>query len=463
MKSIIPFLFAFLFTSCGNCQGNQVYSFKKTSPVEVQMHPNPIDRLVTDIESEKVRNIHGLYIIKDDRLVTEAYFNGHKRQELHYVASVTKSFASALLGIAIDQGYFGSDIPTVLNQKVSELFPEYATIILQDSSKSDLRLRHILSMTAGFEWDEHTHPYTDSRNDCNRINNSQDPMKFLFEKKLVHTPGSDFYYNGGLSLSISWLIQKYTGMRVDQFAEKHLFKALGIKNYQWERVEGGLSDTDGGLHLTLADQAKLGYLFLKGGKWQGRQIVSEEWVRETVHVQQLNAGMPDYGYQWWCGEFHAMGRKFNTYMASGHGGQKVLVLPDYNTVVVIAQQVFHNDYGDLNFLAILSDYIIPSLTEEIHVNDRIVLSRNELEKYEGRYLSECEEEYIDAMAGDGHLILNSSNGEQNEIIAINDLLFAARIMELLTVQIEFLTGEDDKISGFSSRFGYSEREFWKSD
>jgi len=179
MKNLILIITILIFASCGNSQTDEKTFLEVSLPQAVKVNPKLVHNLISDIRSKKIKNIHSLIIIKDNKLITEEYFGGFNRDELHYSASVSKSFASALLGIAIDKGFFDGDIQTVLNKNVAKLFPKYAEIILQDSLKKDLTLKHILSMTAGFEWDEHTYSYSDSRNDCNRINNSSDPMKFF--------------------------------------------------------------------------------------------------------------------------------------------------------------------------------------------------------------------------------------------------------------------------------------------
>lgn len=446
----------------------------RAQPADVGADPAFIDELVSDIRAEKIRNIHGLIILKDDKIITEEYFDEFSRNKLHYTASVSKSFASALLGLAIDHGFFDGDIQAVLDRNVSELFPAYRDLIMEDPLKSGLKLKHLLSMTAGFEWDEHSYPYSDPRNDCHRINHSDDPMKFLFDRKLIHEPGTEFYYNGGLSLAISWLIESWTGKSVDRFAETYLFNALGIKDYRWEEVSGGLIDTDGGLHLKPLDQAKLGYLFLNDGIWQGKQLVSGQWVKECTSVQHLNMDMPDYSYQWWCGDFYVLDKAYYTYMASGHGGQKILVVPELELVMVITQQVFSNPYGDLNFIAMLSDYIIPSLTGGKRSPEKISLPQEDLARFEGNYEALNRDDFVDVEAAEDRLVLRSSDGQVNEFfpmagdtLAGGDALagedaFYGRIMDLITVQIRFETDPLTGAASMHSNFAYSSREFYRS-
>jgi len=449
-----------LFIICNSCacgQSNKQGFLDKAQPGETGLNPYLMDKLVADIRSEKLQNIDGMVIIKDDKLILESYFDEYEREDLHYTASVSKSIASLLLGIAIDQGFLDGTVASVLNRNISELFPEYEDLIAKDSLKKDLKLKHILSMTAGFRWDEHSHPYTDPRNDCHRINSSPDPMKFLFERELVSPPGSQFYYNGGLSLSMSWLIERHTGMKVDQFAEKYLFGPLAITKYQWEEVAGGIIDTDGGLHLTPMDQAKLGYLCLNGGRMNDTQVVSEEWIRASTQVHFHNVDMPDYGYQWWGGDFHCMNQAIPSFLASGHGGQAILVMPDFELVMVLNQQVFSNPYGQLNLLSILSDYLIPAITGDNPEPEVIPMTQEKLASFAGHFESEDGDEFIDVQAGHGKLVLMTSNGQQDDFYPVSDQAFVGRILDIFSVQVEFVPDGDSHSLILLSNFGYTSK------
>lgn len=463
MKNVIYLLITLVLSSCGNSQINTKTFIDKISPTEIGIKQELLDNLISDIKNGKIKNIHGLLIIKDDKLIIEEYFKDFNRNELHYTASVSKSFASVLLGIAIDKGFIKGGIQGVLNKNVSELFPDYANIIRKDNLKNNLKLKHILSMTAGFDWDEHTHPYSDSRNDCNRINNSSDPMKFLFERKLISTPGSEFYYNGGLSLSISYLIERNTGMSVDKFAEKYLFKTLNIKDYRWDEVENGLIDTDGGLHLKAIDQAKLGYLYLNNGKWKNQQIISKEWITETTKVHVTNLAMPDYGYHWWCGDFFAMDKTFFTYFASGHGGQKIFVFPGFNMVIVVTQQVFDNPFDEINNIAILSSYILPAILNKSHSKDEFIkIKPDNLLKYVGRYESKSNNDFTIIELVDNKLIGTSSDGSKYKLYPASENIFKTTVLDLIDIQIKFIPDEEGNIKQMTSSFGFRNVKFVKT-
>lgn len=462
MKHLTKLLILFLFSSC-TCQQNSECTFvKEASPGSVKMNPHLIKKLVSDIKSGKIKNVHGLIIIKDDKLITEEYFAGYHRERLHYTASVSKSFASALFGIAVDNGFFGNDMNSLMDKTASEVFHDYKEIIKSESGKDSLRMKHILSMTAGLKWDEHTFPYSDNRNDCNRINNSPDPMKFLFEKEQEHTPGSVFYYNGGLSLSISYLIEEYTKLPVDKFAEKYLFRPLDINDYEWESTSNGLIDTDGGLHLKPIDQAKLGYLYLKKGTWNENKIISKEWVDISTTMHKRNVGLPDYGFQWWGGDYTYSTDSFSMYLASGHGGQKIVIIPSLNTVIVLTQQVFDNPFADLNFIAILSDYILPSIksSSQAKLNSEDSLG---LDKYVGHYVLSDESEYVDFSIKEKTLLGESSTGEFNTFTPVAKNVFRTRISDLINIDITFTENSAGEISGFTTAFAFSIKNYLKQD
>ncbi len=434
---------------------------EKCKPAEVSVNEKLLNTLISDIENEKIKHIHSVIIIKADKLILEEYFNNFKREKLQYTASVSKSFTSTLLGIAIDKGFFGDDVQVVLDKKVIDLFPEFADIIQKDILKSELKLKHILAMTAGFEWDEHSQPYSSNQNDCHIIERHKNPLKFLFEKKLIHQPGTEFYYNGGLSLSISYLIEKYTNMKVDKFAEKYLFEPLGIKNYRWEKVANGMINTDGGLHLSPINQAKLGYLFLNKGVWKNSRIISGKWIIEATKIQKENIGMPSYGYQWWCGDFYSGEQKHFIYFASGHGGQKIIVSPELNSVIVITQKVFDNPYNDYNFLAIVSDYIFPAI-EGKSIEEKVVsLSSDELEKFTGEYISVVTKEKINIKIEESHLLFIIENGQLFAFYPIGNDIFRGRLNELVNMNIRFEINAKNIINAINFTFAFKNERFFK--
>lgn len=335
------------------------------------------DRVLNDT----YQNIHSVLLVKNGKLVVEEYFPGwikdgryrwhwrywryrvFKRDTLHCLYSVTKSVNAILIGIAIDQHLIRG-----VEEKISAFFPEYADIFA-DSEKDKIRLKHFLSMTA-LAWDEWTYPDTDVRNDHVSMNLSHDPVRYALERPVVGAPGTKFAYNSGHAITMGQIIYKVSGLRADKFAERYLFAPLGIKDYYWSKYSNGTVHTSGALFLRPRDMAKIGYLFLNGGRWQGKQIVSKEWVKESTKPR-VSTGLshwglaPEYGYQWWLDSFRVRDRVIASYRAQGKGGQFIFVFPDLHMVAVFTGWN-NNKLGiqpqlGIQPLDMLQQYILPAV------------------------------------------------------------------------------------------------------
>jgi CubicO group peptidase (beta-lactamase class C family) len=167
-----------------------------------------------------------------------------------------------------------------------------------------------------------------------------DFSRYVLERPVAMPPGTKFVYNSGISLMLGEIVRKVSKLPADKFAERYLFSPLGITNYYWQKAPNGVVNTLGGLWLRPRDMAKIGQLFLNGGRWNGKQIVSEEWVKESTK-QQVGAGQlpawfsaDGYGYQWWLGSFQVRGQTFESYSARGQGGQFIIIFPALQTVAV---------------------------------------------------------------------------------------------------------------------------------
>jgi CubicO group peptidase (beta-lactamase class C family) len=293
--------------------------------------------------TEQYTNISSVVIVRNGKLVVEEYFprtegdrraKAFRRVALQEQASVTKSVTSILIGIAIDQSLISG-----VDEKISALLPEYADIF-SNEDKDKIRVRDLLSMQAGLSWDEWTFSYTDERNDHVRMMRSDDPVRYVLEQQVVSPPGTKFAYNSGISIVLGKILSKVSGKPVDKFAEKHLFEPLGISDFYWSKYPDEIVQTGGGLFLRPRDMAKIGYLYLNGGRWQQTQVVSEKWISESTkaHVdadQIPKAARADgYGYQWWLSSFKVDEELIESYGARGRGGQFILVLPKQEIVAV---------------------------------------------------------------------------------------------------------------------------------
>ena len=250
----------------------------------------------------------------------------YRRGELHSLQSVTKTITSVIIGVAIARNEFPDLSTTVLS------FFDTTQVKNIDDRKRKMTIRHLLTMTAGFDWDEGFH-YSDPRNDCMVMEASFDWVQYVINKPMALEPGQSFKYNSGASQLLSYIFRKATGKDIEEYAAQYLFSPLGISQYFWKRIPTGLPDTEGGLYLTATDLAKIYYLFLKEGNWNGKQVVTKEWVKASVTPAVSVGTGVKYGYKWWLYEYGDNNSKC-AWAGSGFGGQWPIVIPEYDIVAV---------------------------------------------------------------------------------------------------------------------------------
>jgi CubicO group peptidase (beta-lactamase class C family) len=257
------------------------------------------------------------------------YFNPwwhpfYRRGDLHTMQSVTKTITSVVIGVAAARNEFPS-----LDTPVLDYF-KGVPVEHVDSRKRHMKLRHLLTMTAGIDWNEDL-PYSDPGNHTMVMEASFDWVKFAIDRPMAAEPGSAFRYNSGATQILSHVFRQVTGVDVEEYAARHLFAPLGIDRYFWKRTPTGLPDTEGGLYLHPHDLAKIFYLFLRNGSWEGKTIVRPEWVRDST-TPAIAARDVKYGLKWWLYPY-GDGNRF-VWGGSGFGGQRPLVFPDHDLVVV---------------------------------------------------------------------------------------------------------------------------------
>jgi CubicO group peptidase (beta-lactamase class C family) len=278
---------------------------------------------------EKGINIHSLMIIRNGSVILDAYFYPYDGSTYHDVASVTKSVMTTLIGIAVDQGKLG------LDQSILSFFPEYTTAN-KNPMKEQITIRHLVSNSSGFRFEEQ-----DDLGTISKMTESDDWIQTALDPPVIHKPGTHFaYYSPGMHL-LSAILQKATGMTTLEFAEVNLFKPLGINEYYWPSDPQGYTRGWGDLCLYPADMAKIGFLFLQQGKWEGKQIVSSQWVEEATNKQiATEKGDEDYGYGWWISK---PSEEIQYYAAFGRNEQRIFVFPSINALLITTGGGFDYD------------------------------------------------------------------------------------------------------------------------
>ena len=319
--------------------------WRTSTPEQQGMDSAQLVQMLDAVTARKL-NIHSLLIVRHGYLVAEVYYDANSPTLKHELYSVTKSFTSALVGLAIQKGFIDS-----LNHPVLDFFADRQVANL-DARKKAMTLEHLLTMSSGLEWPESGSSYTTTDNPYVRMMRSSDWVQFVLDRPMADQPGATFNYNSGSSHLLSAIVQKTTRQSTLAFAQEYLFKPLGITDLVWGTDASGLAVGGSDLRLTPRDMAKFGYLYLKGGVWEGRQIVPAEWVRAstTPHIRSTDAAL-DYGYQWWI-------QPDGSFAAHGLGGQYIFVRPRQDLVVVFTSWLTGSDTEQPP--ALMDSFIVPA-------------------------------------------------------------------------------------------------------
>lgn len=243
--------------------------------------------------------------------------------DMHTMQSVSKTVTSVIFGVAITRG----DFKAGLNTPVLKFF-DAAKVKNVDDRKRRMTLKDVLTMTTGLNWNEEV-PYDDPRSDSSLMEATDDWVQYVIDKPMAEEPGKVFNYSSGATELLAYIFRKETGRDIDGYGEKYLFAPLGIKHH-WKRTYLGVVDTEGGLYLSGGDLAKIGYLYLHDGLWDGKQIVFQNWVKESVKPYIDADEHFRYGFKWWL---YPLNGRF-VWMARGFGGQELMVFQEENLIVV---------------------------------------------------------------------------------------------------------------------------------
>jgi len=284
----------------------------------------------------QMETLRGLLVIKNGRLIAEDYFNDGSIDQKARLQSVTKSFTSALVGIALNQGLLSS-----VDQKMLEFFPEIAGEIT-DPRKDEITIRQMLQMRAGYPWEE-----THADLWAGLLSGRYPPLIEAFP--LIDDPGTAFHYSNLTSNWLGIIVDRVSGMNLKAYAEEHLFEPLGIEPGEWGMDAEGHNNGCGDLHLRARDAAKFGLLYLNDGEFEGEQIVPADWVEASLQSytqdafkeidgKKVGRSFRDigYGYQWWS----ATVGDYPVDYAHGHGGQLIVLIDALDMVIVTTAYPF---------------------------------------------------------------------------------------------------------------------------
>ncbi len=288
-------------------------------------------------EPEK-NDLHTLQVYHQNRMVVRIAADPYRADDKREVYSLSKSLTSTAIGFLVDEGKL------TVEDRIIDLFPDKLPEVVSENL-AKMRLKHVLSMTTG-------HPVCS----MNAMIHSDDPVRAFLAAEVEHEPGTFFCYDTGATCLLSCIAEKLTGMRLVDFLTWRLFLPLGIHEVSWNSVRNGSNEGGCGIHLSSDDIIKFGLFYANKGKWNGKQLLSEEWIKEaTTPVSGLarntdpNAN-PNYAYQFWC-------QGDGIYNADGAFGQLCVVIPRHETVVVL-QSEQHAGLNQIGLIRELAEHLL---------------------------------------------------------------------------------------------------------
>jgi CubicO group peptidase (beta-lactamase class C family) len=333
------------------------------APEEAGFAPDLADRIDAVLRDESSAKVHSIVVIHDGRLVYERYLSGDDEKlgwtvkgrtfdasMKHDVRSITKSVVSLLYGIALAEG----SVPP-LDAALVDSFPEYPEAAA-DPAKRKMTVGDALSMSLGLEWNEDA---PGDENSETQMEDAPDLVRFVLERPVAAEPGAVWVYNGGATSLLARIVARGTGMPIEDFARARLFGPLGIEDVEWVSDYYGVPWANSGLRLRPRDLAKIGQLVLDGGRWDGAQVVPEDWIaastRPSMQAGDTGCG---YGYHWWlCRTASGI----DVVEGAGRGGQEVLILPSEKLVFVATGGDYRNPDAWKAPWRILEEVVLPSL------------------------------------------------------------------------------------------------------
>ena len=305
-----------------------------STPAEQGLEPNLVAGLYSDAAG--LSKLYGLLVVKNGHLIAEGYFHEGAVDSLALVQSVSKSYNSALIGLALDRGCLSS-----VDQTMLEFFPELADEIT-DPRKQEITIRQMLQMRAGYPWEESDPSLWD-------VFVEGDYMPLIEGFPLVSDPGAEFHYSNFTSWLLGVIVARACDTDLKSFADRHLFAPMDAGAGEWYEDPYGYYYSL--FSFTARDMARFGQLYLDGGVYEGKQVIPAEWVTASLQSYTQDAHTTDtvgrylgdigYGYQWWSATVDD--RRFD--LAWGHGGQLIVLLDELDMVIVVTSYPFFLEHN----------------------------------------------------------------------------------------------------------------------
>jgi CubicO group peptidase (beta-lactamase class C family) len=314
--------------------------WQTSTPEEQGLDSAKLAGLAEEIDRREIE-VHSFLVVRNGYIVSENYFDGWTAEQRHQIQSAARSITSILFGIAIDQGYVDN-----VDQKVVDFFPGRKIQNL-DARKQAMTIEDVLTMRLGMQWQE-----TDTER--NAFQGSRDWTQALLDRPMATEPGKEWLYCSICSHLLTAIMSATSGVNPRDFAEENLFGPLGIRNVKWMAAPDGIPYGAGGYELTPREMAKIGYLYLRNGEWNGKQLVSPQWVKKSTTGYAPIDEHFDYGYHW--GIVKSLGG-YPAYAALGGGQQNIVVIPGADMIIVTTAMT------NQSVFELMEKYVMPAIQD----------------------------------------------------------------------------------------------------
>ncbi|WP_394974855.1 serine hydrolase domain-containing protein [uncultured Croceitalea sp.] len=337
-------------------QPNSGWEISKTN-----FDSSKIEALNRKIAEGRFEDINGIVVIKKGELLIEEYFDNTTRDSLHDTRSVGKSFASTILGIAIEERLIKNEDAFLKDFYNLKSYKNYST------KKDSVTLKSLLTMSSGFLGDDDD---DDSPGTEDKMQSTDNWVKFTLDLPMHKDKviGRDYNYFTAGSALLGDIIHKSVPNGLVSYADKKLFAPLDITNYKWFYTPQNIGYTGGGIQLRAIDFAKYGQLYKNKGLWNGKQILSKDWVEKSLakQVSQAYAGIEDgyYGYLFWNNMYTVNGKDYEVSFSAGLGGNKIIIFKDIPFVVVITASAYDKPGAYIHIDKMMTDYILPAILDK---------------------------------------------------------------------------------------------------
>lgn len=323
---------------------------------EEKFNHEKIRALNQKIAENRFRDITGIVVIKNEKLLLEEYFNGYKRDSLNDTRSVGKSFSSALMGIAIKDGYIKNE-----NQSLKEFY-DLKEFNNYSPKKDSITIKSLLTMSSGFDGNDQDEESPGNEENMYPTDNW---VKFVLDLSMTENKiGKTWnYFTAGVVLTGD-ILDRSVPKGLEHYAQKKLFQPLGITNYKWQFTPQQKPSLAGGLKMKALDFAKFGQLYKNNGSWNGKSILDKDWIKKSfTNYFADNKDFEGYAYLFWRKVYKVGGKSFETYQSNGNGGNKIIIFTALPVVMVITAKAYNKPYAHLQADRMVQEYLLPAVCE----------------------------------------------------------------------------------------------------